>query len=131
MPILFLPIGYLSKDLEWIGAYTFTGRQMDWAKLINYMDDALYYASSDKVREDFEISLKNRFNLTLLGEAKWYLGMRIKQDKDFISLDQDQYVKTQFQGLKSHLNILLRERTFHYQFLLSQLERIVLLLKNK
>ena len=68
-------------------------RENDWVKLINYVDDALYYASCDKDREDFELSLKNTFNLTLLGEAKWYLEMRIKQDKDFISLDQDQYVK--------------------------------------
>ena len=42
----------------------------DWVKLINYVDDVLYYASSEKIREDFELSLKNRFNLTLLGEAK-------------------------------------------------------------
>ena len=33
----------------------------DWVKLINYVDDALYYASSDKVREEFELSLKKRF----------------------------------------------------------------------
>ena len=65
----------------------------DWIKLINYVDDALYFASSNRVREDFELSLKNKFNLSLLGEAKWYLGMRITQNRDFISLDQDQYVK--------------------------------------
>ena len=68
-------------------------KENDWIKLINYVDDALYYASNDKVREDFELSLKNRFSLSLMGEAKWYLGMRIIQDKNFISLDQDQYVK--------------------------------------
>ena len=28
-----------------------------WVKLINYVDDALSYASSDKVREDFKLSL--------------------------------------------------------------------------
>ena len=42
----------------------------DWIKVINYVDDALYYASSKRVREHFEISLKNKFNLTLLGIAK-------------------------------------------------------------
>ena len=59
-------------------------------KAHNYVDDALYYASSDKVREDCELSMKNRFDLTLLGEAKWYLGMRVKQDKELTSLDQNQ-----------------------------------------
>ena len=38
--------------------------------MINYVDNALYYASSKRVREHFEISLKNKFNLTLLGIAK-------------------------------------------------------------
>ncbi len=65
----------------------------DWIKLINYVDDPFYFASNDKVREDFELSLKNKYNLSLLGEAKWYLGMRITQNTSFISLDQDQYVK--------------------------------------
>ena len=63
----------------------------DWVELINCIDDALYYASSDKVREDFELSLKSKFNLSLLGKVKWYLGMRITQNKDFISLGQDHY----------------------------------------
>ena len=65
----------------------------DWIKVINYVDDALYYASSKRVREHFEISLKNKFNLTLLGIAKWYLGMMITQKPRYITLDQDQYVK--------------------------------------
>ena len=47
----------------------------------------------------FELTLKNKFHLTLMGEAKWYLGMRIGQHKDYIILDQDQYVK----NIKSRL----------------------------
>ena len=61
--------------------------------MINYVDDALYCASDGKTRKVFELSLKNKFNLTLMGIAKWYLGMRIKQEDDYITLDQDQYVK--------------------------------------
>ena len=65
----------------------------DWVKMINYVDDALYYASSDDVRRSFEEKLSKRFNLTLLGKARWYLGMRITQVENHIILDQDQYVK--------------------------------------
>ena len=68
-------------------------KENEWVKLINYVDDALYYAYSDRVREDFELSIKNRFNLSQLGEVKLYPGMMIMQNKDFISLGQDQYVK--------------------------------------
>ena len=64
----------------------------EWIKMINYVDDALYFASEDRVREHFELTLKNKFYLTLKGEAKWYLGMRIRQHKNYIILDQDQYV---------------------------------------
>ena len=46
--------------------------------MINYVDDALYYANNDNFRMDFELLLKKRFNLTLMGEVKWYLGMRIR-----------------------------------------------------
>ena len=45
----------------------------DWIKMINYVDDALYFASEDKVREHFELTLKNKFHLILMGGAKWYL----------------------------------------------------------
>ena len=40
-------------------------------------------------REAFELTLKNKFNLTLMGIAKWYLGMYIKQESDYNTLDQD------------------------------------------
>ena len=46
-----------------------------------------------KSGEHFGLTLKSKFNLTLMGEAKWYLGMHIRQHKDYIILDQYQYVK--------------------------------------
>ena len=65
----------------------------DWIRMINYVDDTIYYISSRRVREHSEIILKNKINLTLLGVAKWYLGMRIIQESKYLTLDQDQYVK--------------------------------------
>ena len=61
----------------------------NWLKMINYVDDTIYYANNDNFRMDFELLLKKRFNLTLMGEAKWYLGMRIRQGKNHIMIDQD------------------------------------------
>ena len=76
---------YLCEDLKFQrsrveGCLYVYRHKNDWIKMINYVDDALYFCSNDTVREDFEKSLKRKFNLTLLGEAKWYLGMRITQD---------------------------------------------------
>ena len=64
-----------------------------WIKMINYVDDACYYCNSNETRKYFENKLKKGFNLTLVGKAKWYLGMYIKQYKDYISIDQLQYSK--------------------------------------
>ena len=62
-------------------------------KLINYVDDALYTSTNEETRLEFETNLKKKFNLTLMGQAKWYLGIRIKQHKDYMSIDQEQYVE--------------------------------------
>ena len=75
--------------------------------IINYVDNFLYYSNDDKFREDFESLVKKKFNLSLLGKAKWFLGMKIKQTSEHITLDQDQYVK----------NIVSRfEKSFKQQF---------------
>ena len=80
--------------MVWVEGFLYIYRNgNDWINIINYVDDALYFASNYKVREHFELTLKSKFHLTLMGEAKWYLGMCIRQHKDYIILDQDQYVK--------------------------------------
>ena len=61
--------------------------------MINYVDDALYYSNDDKMKKIFEKRLCKKCHVSLMGEAKWYLGMRITQKGNYISLDQDQYVK--------------------------------------
>ena len=63
-------------------------------QLINYyVDDVLYNSNIDTFRENFEKQLKKRFNLSLLGEEKYYLGIIIKQTAEYTTLDQDQYIK--------------------------------------
>ena len=101
---------FLQKDLRFhrsrVEGCLYTYRKgSDWLKVINYVDDALYYSNNDKVRTYFEVRLKKRFSLTLMGEAKWYLGMRIRQRKNHITIDQDQYVKnivSRFEKLFKH-----------------------------
>ena len=61
----------------------------NWIKMINYVDDALYYANNDDVRQNFDKKLSERFHLSLVDKAKWYLGMRITQSNENITLDQD------------------------------------------
>ena len=42
----------------------------EWIKMINYVDNALYFASENKVRKYSELTIKNKFHLTLMGEVK-------------------------------------------------------------
>ena len=70
---------------------------------------------------DFELWLKKRFNLILMGEAKWYLGMSIRQGENQIIINQDQYVKIIDQSLEpffTHPTAL--DQTLHMQLTSSQ-----------
>ena len=70
------------------------------------------WASNALELKDVYIYIERIIHLTLMGEAKWYLGMRIRQYKNYIILDQDQYVK----------NIITRfEKQFKHPFKLKDL----------
>ena len=76
---------------------------------------------------------KHRFDLILLGEAKWYLGMRITQNQDFISLDQDQYVKNTISRFEKSFKHPFKKKVsqLDFQFLLCQQRKTAPLLMNK
>ena len=69
---------YLTNTLHFIRSrvegYLYILRGVDnWIKLINYADNALCYSNNEDFWLRFEQSLKKRFNLSWLGQAKWYL----------------------------------------------------------
>ena len=91
---------------------------------MNYVDDALYYSNNEDFRMKFENSLKKRFNLSLVGQAKWYLGMKIKQPNVYITLDQEQYIKNITSRFKKLSNLNSRLRILLYLVTLFQQRRI-------
>ena len=69
----------------------------NWIKMINYVDDALYYANNDNVRQNFEKKLSKRFHLSLLGKAKWFF---VPSKKDsIITEEQIKEIKSRFGNL--------------------------------
>jgi len=63
-------------------------------KLLNYVDDGLFYCTHLNIEEEFLQALKGRFELNFLGQAHWFLGMRITQAGSYnITLDQSRYAK--------------------------------------
>ena len=45
-------------------------------RMINYVDDTLYFGTTDESEKEFVKELRTRFNFNLLGKASWYLGMK-------------------------------------------------------
>ena len=63
-------------------------------RLINYVDDTLYFGTTDESEEEFVKELGNRSNFNLLGTASWYLGIKINYNKLGATIDQQLYAKS-------------------------------------
>jgi hypothetical protein len=60
--------------------------------VLNYVDDMLYYGTSDEKLANFEAQLSSSFDLELKGQAHWYLATRITQLANHnIIIDQTRY----------------------------------------
>ena len=63
-------------------------------KLLDYVDDMLYFSTSDRLIDEFKSRLAKRFDVEFLGRVHWYLSCRIRQDIDYsITIDQSRYAK--------------------------------------
>ena len=73
---------FLTSDLKFLrsrveGCLYIYQKDSCWIKMINYIVNILHYAGDNKTREILELSLKNKFNLALMGVANWYSGLCI------------------------------------------------------
>jgi hypothetical protein len=60
--------------------------------ILNAVDDQLYFATSPDLKQWFESATQARFDVTLMGQATWYLQSRITQEADYsITVDQTRY----------------------------------------
>ena len=63
-------------------------------RLINYVNDTLYFGSTDEAEEEFVKELRTRLNFNLLETASWYLGMKINYNQLGATIDQQLYAKS-------------------------------------
>ena len=86
---------FLNSEVDPSLVYIF----MDEAKgeylyLICYVDDCLYFGSSDGIEAKLGQVLKQRFNLELQGHVHWFLGTKLYREQDgSYFIDQETYVK--------------------------------------
>jgi hypothetical protein len=66
--------------------------KQDVIMVLNAVDDQLYFATTQQLNIWFERATEERFDVTLLGQATWYLQSRITQLANYsIILDQSRY----------------------------------------
>jgi hypothetical protein len=59
----------------------------------NYIDDIIFGSTNDKFCEEFSRIMTKRFEMSMMGELKFFLGFQIKQMKERTFLCQTKYVK--------------------------------------
>jgi len=56
-----------------------------------YVDDIIFGSSSEKLCEDFVKPMQGEFEMSMMGELSFFLGLQIKQSKESIFLCQSKY----------------------------------------
>ena len=58
--------------------------------LINqiYIDDIIFESTNEKLCKDFESCMKNEFEMSIMGELNYFLGLQIKQKSDRIFINK-------------------------------------------
>nr|GEW86430.1 putative ribonuclease H-like domain-containing protein [Tanacetum cinerariifolium] len=57
-----------------------------------YVDDIIFGATNKTLCQSFEKLMKDKFQMSSMGELTFFLGLQVKQKKDGIFISQDKYV---------------------------------------
>ncbi|GKC42974.1 putative ribonuclease H-like domain-containing protein, partial [Tanacetum coccineum] len=57
-----------------------------------YVDDIIFGSTKKSWCDEFEVLMKNRFQMSSMGELTFFLGLQVKQKEDVIFISQDKYV---------------------------------------
>ncbi|MGH7954550.1 MAG: reverse transcriptase domain-containing protein, partial [Gloeomargaritales cyanobacterium] len=108
--------------LEWLLSNGFNSSAVHpcllWKKVgknvlmvLDYVDDMLYFSTCAKLEKKFQEELSARFKAEFMGQAHWFLSLRITQNADFsITVDQSRYAKAITLRYTDKLNTHLREK---------------------
>jgi len=58
-----------------------------------YVDDIIFAATKDSLCEEFVVAMQSEFEMSMIGELSFFLGLHFKQSKDGIFLCQSKYCK--------------------------------------
>ena len=58
-----------------------------------YVDDIVFGSTIDHLAQEFSEEMKNEFEMSMVGELNYFLGLQVKQRKDVIFISQEKYAK--------------------------------------
>src|ERR1044072_1704243 len=58
-----------------------------------YVDDIVFGGMSDKMVEQFVYQMKSQFEMSLVGELNYFLGLQVKQMEDFMFVSKSKYAR--------------------------------------
>ena len=58
-----------------------------------YIDDIIYGATNEFLCEEFSKCMHSDFEMSMMGELNFFLGLQIKQSKEGMSINQSKYIK--------------------------------------
>jgi hypothetical protein len=58
-----------------------------------YVDDIIFGSNDDRLSQKFENNMKNEFEMSLLGELFFFLGLHIRQSNQGIFISQTKYIR--------------------------------------
>ena len=74
--------------------YTYKGTPEEHLMMVIYVDDILISSNSPFLREQLLREMGESFKLTILGQAKWILGMQVSyKPNGAIQIDQEKYLQ--------------------------------------
>jgi hypothetical protein len=57
-----------------------------------YVDDIIFGSTNEKLCKEFSKTMQDEFEMSMIGELKFFLGLQIKQTEEGIFLNQFKYV---------------------------------------
>ena len=58
-----------------------------------YVDDIIFGSDDDRLSQQFAKDMQSEFEMSLLGEMNFFLGLQISQLNDGIFISQSKYIK--------------------------------------
>ena len=85
-------LGQVSANLNGVCLSIISMHPIDYFWLLFYVDDCVYWYTSEALGKWFVDTLRNRFHVKFLGYAHWSMSIRISHMKDhYISIYQARY----------------------------------------